>query len=101
MSRFTFIKCFITLKNLLELLTREAEIAKSQQQKKGASEGVNKGASEGVNKGGIKIHPDTENEPYHPLGSYFILLVILFVDLDWKKNILLKRLCIAIVSLCY
>ena len=83
MSRFTFIKCFITLKNLLELLTREAEIAKSQQQKKGASEGVNKG--------GIKIHPDTENEPYHPLGSYFILLVILFVDLDWKKKYFIKE----------
>ena len=55
--------------NLLELLTREAEIAKSQQKQQ------KKGASDGVNKGGIKIHPDTANEPFHPLGNYSLVII--------------------------
>ena len=48
-----------------ELLTREAQIAKSQQKEKKVTPTL--GSSTKI-KSNIKIHPDAANEPFHPLG---------------------------------
>ena len=46
----------------IELITREAEMFKTQAQKKEVAE------EQPTAKSNIKIHPDQGNEPYHPLG---------------------------------